>query len=388
MNTATPQSLGPARKRAPPWLRFVPFVFVFLAGIVLQRAREPGEPSAPPPAAGSAPPGPDAQAPPATALAQPTAPAPDAREPAPSAHRSARLVNTPIQPIHEVPLDAQKVALGERLFHDEHLSKDGTISCASCHDIAHGGDDGRVVSLGIGGARGSINAPTVLNSAFSFRQFWDGRAKTLEDQIDGPIQHPAEMGMQWPAVLATLAADARYAEQFRALYGGAPTREAVEDAIATFERSLVTPDSPFDRYLEGDESALPAEAREGYELFVSLGCISCHQGVNAGGNMFQPMGKMNDYFAERGAPPQATDLGRFNVTGRDLDRYSFKVPTLRNVELTAPYFHDGSAATLEQAVQVMAYVQLGEELAPGEVARIVAFLRSLTGRLPASDQPR
>lgn len=358
MSMHNPGQTVPAEPSAR-WLRLMPFGLVFLAGIVLQRSRETPEAPAGPETRTAA-----ASHPPATPTRQP--------------------VSSPILPIHVAELDPRRVALGRLLFHDPRLSRDGTISCASCHEIEQGGDDGRVVSLGVGGARGSINAPTVLNSGFSFRQFWDGRAKTLEEQVDGPIQHPAEMAMDWPTVVAALEGDPRYAAEFRALYGAAPERGSISDAIATFERSLATPDSPFDRYLAGDEGALSVEARAGYELFLALGCVTCHQGVNAGGNMFQPMGKMKDYFAERGTPATAIDLGRFNVTGRELDRYAFKVPTLRNVEWTAPYFHDGTAATLEEAVQVMANVQLGEDLTPGEVASIVAFLRALTGRLPGS----
>jgi cytochrome c peroxidase len=279
-------------------------------------------------------------------------------------------------------LDPLKVALGRRLFHDPGLSKDGTISCSSCHDISAGGDDGRRVSIGIGGAQGAMNAPTVLNSAFNFRQFWDGRAPSLEEQVDGPIQHPAEMGMEWSAVLAHVGRDDGYVSSFAAVYGGAPSQEAVKDAIATFERSLTTPGCAFDRYVLGDEQALSEQARAGHELFIALGCISCHQGVNTGGNMFQPLGKMGDYFAQRGEEVKDSDLGRFNVTGEERDRFTFKVPTLRNVALTAPYFHDGSIATLEEAVQVMARFQLGEDLTDEEVAQIVAFLEALTGAQP------
>jgi cytochrome c peroxidase len=179
--------------------------------------------------------------------------------------------------------------------------------------------------------------------------------------------------------------DTGYKKLFADAYGGPPTHERVKDAIATFERSLTTPGCDFDRYLLGDEPALSAQARAGYELFLSLGCVSCHQGVNAGGNMFQPLGKMGDYFETRDQETKSSDLGRFNVTGEEGDRFTFKVPSLRNVERTAPYFHDGSIATLEEAVQVMARFQLGEDLAVDEVTSIVAFLHSLNGELPASD---
>lgn len=328
-----------------------------------------------------------------------TAPQPEApAEPSPStatvppnlqgasAHVTTQATSSPIPPIPDrLDLDPRKVSLGRKLFHDPKLSKDGTISCASCHDIGSGGADGRSVSIGIGGARGELNAPTVLNVAFNFRHFWDGRARTLEDQIDGPIQHPAEMGMKWEAVTAYLGSDDAYARLFEQIYGGAPERETIKDAIATFERSLVTPGCDFDRYVLGDEHALSEEARAGYELFLSLGCITCHQGVNTGGNMFQPLGKMGDFFAARGEEVKTSDLGRFNVTGEERDRFTFKVPSLRNVDLTGPYFHDGSVETLEEAVQIMARFQLGEDLTEAEVARIVAFLRSLTGEMPSGE---
>jgi cytochrome c peroxidase len=340
-------------------LRGLSVATVVLAGVVIFRR-------APAPATGIVP--------------APTAPSVRRSSSAPA---SLLVTSSPIPPIPaKLELDARKVALGRRLFHDAALSRDGTIACASCHDIRAGGDDGRRVSIGVGGAEGRVNAPTVLNSAFNFRQFWDGRARTLEDQVDGPIQHPAEMGMEWGAVLAYLAGEPEYVRRFAELYDGPPTQERVKDAIATFERSLVTPGCAFDRYLLGDAQALSDEARAGYELFLSLGCVSCHQGVNTGGNMFQPLGKMEDFFAARGTGVEHADLGRFNVTGDERDRFTFKVPSLRNVELTAPYFHDGSVATLEEAVQLMARYQLGEDLGAEEVSRIVAFLRSLTGNLP------
>jgi cytochrome c peroxidase len=343
-------------------LGVLPVAAVLLAGFVLLRRSSTGSaPAGGPPSAPEAVHSPEAG----------------------SASSAFFLANSPIQPIPaKVDLDPRKVALGERLFHDAGLSKDGTISCASCHDISAGGDDGRRVSTGIGGAQGALNAPTVLNSAFNFRQFWDGRARSLEDQVDGPIQHPDEMGMQWSKVLDHLTGDPEYTRLFAQAYGGAPSQEWVKDAIATFERSLTTPGCAFDRHLLGDASALSAQARAGYELFLSLGCISCHQGVNTGGNMFQPLGKMGDFFAGREEEVRPSDLGRFNVTGEERDRFTFKVPSLRNVELTAPYFHDGSVATLEDAVQLMARFQLGEDLTAEEVGLIVAFLKALTGELP------
>ncbi|MBX2802664.1 MAG: cytochrome-c peroxidase [Myxococcales bacterium] len=274
------------------------------------------------------------------------------------------------------------VELGALLFHDRRLSADDSLSCASCHEIAAGGDDGKPRSVGIGGQLGGINAPTVLNSALNIAQFWDGRAKTLEEQIDGPLTATNELGSTWPDVLGKLSKDVALVGRFDAVFVDGMTATNVRRAIATFERSLVTVDSPFDRWLRGDEGALPADALRGYELFKEHGCISCHQGRNVGGNMYQTFGVMGDYFADRGDLTDA-DLGRFAVTGRPEDKHRFRVPPLRNVALTAPYFHDGSAATLPDAVRVMARYQLGRRVADEDVTYIVAFLRSLTGELPS-----
>ncbi len=273
---------------------------------------------------------------------------------------------------------AAKQALGERLFHEPRLSRDDSISCASCHDLGRGGTDRRKVSIGVGGAVGGINAPTVFNSSLNFAQFWDGRAATLEEQAAGPIHNPVEMASSWEEVLPKLRADAAYADQFAALYPDGITAANVADAIAAFEHGLLTPDSRFDRYLRGEREAMTAREIDGYQRFRALGCTSCHQGVQLGGNMYQKFGVMRDYFA--GRAPTAADLGRYNVTKREEDRHVFKVPSLRNVALTAPYFHDGSADTLESAVIVMARHQLGREIETRDVEAIAAFLRALTGQ--------
>lgn len=289
----------------------------------------------------------------------------------------------PITPLVAIEgLDPGRVALGERLFHDARLSADLTVSCASCHNLTAGGVDGQRFSVGIGGAVGSINAPTVLNSAYNLAQFWDGRAATLEQQAAGPIQSPIEMGATWSQVLSRLEQDPEIAVQFRRLYRDGLTADNLLDAIATFERSLVTVDSRFDRYLRGERNVLTAQEEEGYRRFREYGCTSCHQGMLLGGNMYQKFGVLGDYFAGRAITEK--DLGRYNVTRHDEDRHVFKVPGLRNVALTAPYFHDGSAATLEQAVQVMARYQLGRDLSAADSAAIVAFLHTLNGELPAA----
>ncbi len=294
------------------------------------------------------------------------------------------------QPITPIPdtlmLDTRKVSLGRRLFHDKRLSRDDTVACASCHDLELGGGDGSPVAMGVANQRGTVNSPTVLNSAFNFSQFWDGRAATLEEQAEGPVHNPIEMDTNWDQVIKKLSLDAEYVEQFKAIWPDGIKPAYLQSAIAEFERSLITPDSPFDRYLKGDSQALDANARKGWDLFRNLGCIACHQGVNVGGNMYASLGVMGDYFADRGRPLAKSDMGRFNVTGREADRYRFKVPTLRNIARTAPYFHDGSVEKLEQAVESMARYQLGVELSAAERDALVAFLQALNGRLPVSTQ--
>jgi cytochrome c peroxidase len=285
----------------------------------------------------------------------------------------------PLGALPKVPeLDPRRVALGKRLFNETALSADGKVSCASCHELARGGDDGKRVSPGVNGKLGGVNAPTVFNASLNFVQFWDGRAASLEDQIGGPITNPIEMAMTWPKVLGALKANPSYTADFSAAFPDGVTEQNVRTAIADFERTLLTTGSRFDRFLSGDQGALDAQARAGYETFKAVGCIACHQGSNVGGNMFQRFGVLGDYFKDRGNVTEA-DYGRYNVTKNESDRFVFRVPSLRNVEHTAPYFHDGSAATLEEAIQVMARYQLGRKLGGEQVASIVAFLRSLSG---------
>ena len=289
------------------------------------------------------------------------------------------LPDEPIRPLPAPPdLDPRKVSLGRLLFHDPRLSGDNTVACASCHDLAAGGADPRGRSVGIGGAVIAVNAPTVFNTGFNLAQFWDGRAADLEEQIDAVIHNEKEMRSNWPDIVAKLAADPDYAAAFWALYGADVAASHVKDALATFERSLVTVNAPIDRYLRGEADALTPDQEAGYYLFKSFGCASCHQGRNIGGNLYQKFGVMGDYFADRGNVTGA-DYGRFNVTGAEEDRFVFKVPSLRNVVVTAPYFHDGSAQTLEEAVVIMARYQLGRALSADEVRRLVAFLHALTG---------
>ena len=291
------------------------------------------------------------------------------------------------EPIKPVPMrtdiDWAKAELGQRLFHDTRLSKDNSISCASCHDLQAGGDDGQVVSTGIEGRQGLLNAPTVFNAGFNFKQFWDGRAHTLPDQADGPIQNNLEMGSLWPDVVTKLYQDDEYPGLFDQVYADREreariSRETVKEAIAEFVDSLTTPNSRFDRWLAGDPNALSAHEQEGYALFKRYGCVSCHQGANVGGNMFQVFGVINDYFKKRGNITEA-DLGRFNVTGNVADRHAFKVPSLRMAAHTAPYLHDGNAKTLREAVDIMFEFQLGREAPDEDKDAIVAFIESLAG---------
>lgn len=232
-------------------------------------------------------------------------------------------------------------------------------------------------SKGTGGET-PVNTPTVFNTSFNFKQFWDGRAGSLEEQVDGPLLGENEMAASWDKVLARLRSDPSYVEAFESIYPDGITIETTRDALVSFEMALVTPDSRFDRYLRGDRTAITPEEEAGYTLFKDIGCVTCHQGVNVGGNMFQTFGKMGDYFTDRGNV-QPADYGRFNVTGLERDRFKFKVPGLRNVALTAPYFHDAQAATLDEAVQVMARYQLGYDLPGEETTQLVAFLNTLTG---------
>lgn len=292
-------------------------------------------------------------------------------------HESPALFPLP----NAVSLPPEKVALGEQLFHDPRLSRDGSIACASCHDLAKGGTDQAYRSKGINGAMGTLNTPTVFNSGFNFRQFWDGRAASLEDQIDGPVQHPGEMGSAWPDVVARLAHDDRYRASFRSLYPGQGlTRDSIKDAIATYERSLVTPNSRFDRYLAGDRAALAPDEARGYRLFVDNGCVACHQGVALGGNLYQTLGIVGNYFEDHAGEAESR-AAHFGVPAHDHTKHPHrvKVPSLRNIALTAPYFHDGSARTLEDAVRIMGEYQLGRTLSDQDIRMLTAFLRTLTG---------
>lgn len=298
----------------------------------------------------------------------------------------ADLSSEPINPILAPQYMSEgKVQLGEQLFHDPRLSSDNSISCASCHNLANGGADKHPVSLGVNKAPGIANAPTVFNTGLNLAQFWDGRAQTLDDQVNGPIHNPVEMNSNWPQITDKLMRDEELRQRFLEIYKDGITGTNIRDALATFERSLLTTNAPFDQWLQGKEDALTKQQIKGYRLFKSYGCVSCHQGANVGGNMYAHFGAVDDiqtYFQTRGTGESAVDLGRFNVTGAPSDKHLFKVPSLRLVVKTAPYFHDGSVETLPEAIHVMAKYQLGRDIPDPHVEAIVSFLHSLVGKHP------
>jgi len=289
----------------------------------------------------------------------------------------------PIQPI--VPAKVTNpalVELGKQLYFDPRLSKSGFISCNSCHNLSMGGTDNIKTSIGHNWNEGPINAPTVLNSSLNVAQFWDGRAADLKAQAGGPIANPGEMGFSHTLVVGMLQTIPGYVAEFKKAFGSDQIDiDKVTKAIAAFEETLVTPNSRFDKWLKGDKKALTANELAGYKLFKETGCVACHNGPAVGGNSFQKMGQVEPYKASSPAE------GRSAVTGKDADRFNFKVPTLRNVEMTYPYFHDGAANTLPEAVDTMARIQLGKKFTPEENAQVVAFLKTLTGDQPSFKLP-
>jgi cytochrome c peroxidase len=295
----------------------------------------------------------------------------------------ALAANEPIRPIEDAkPKNPDMVELGKMLFFDPRLSMSGFISCNSCHNLSLGGTDNLQTSIGHNWQQGPINSPTVLNSSMNLAQFWDGRAKDLKEQAGGPIANPKEMAFTHELAVDVLRSIPQYRARFQQLFGADKIDIGmVTAAIAAFEETLVTPDSRFDKWLKGDKQALNQTELEGYKLFKESGCTSCHNGATIGGSSFQKFGIYESYKTANKAE------GRSAVTGRDADRFKFKVPNLRNVELTYPYFHDGAAETLEDAVDTMGRLQLGRKFTKEENARIVAFLKSLTGKQPEFTLP-
>ncbi|MDP2785380.1 MAG: cytochrome-c peroxidase [Sulfurimicrobium sp.] len=289
----------------------------------------------------------------------------------------------PIQPIAAAKARNPALAeLGKKLYFDPRLSKSGFISCNSCHNLSMGGTDNLKTSIGHNWNQGPINSPTVLNSSMNVAQFWDGRAADLKAQAGGPIANPGEMGFTHELAVGVLQSIPAYVAEFKTVFGADKvTIDEVTTAIAAFEETLVTPNSRFDKWLKGDKKALNADETAGYKLFKESGCVACHNGPAVGGNTFQKMGVVEPYKTNSKAE------GRSAVTGKDADRFNFKVPTLRNVELTYPYFHDGEAATLKEAVDTMGRLQLGKKFTDDENTKIVAFLKTLTGDQPSFKMP-
>lgn len=274
-----------------------------------------------------------------------------------------------------VKADSKKVELGRLLFHDTILSKDGSVSCATCHPLSNYGMDGLQKSFGVNGSIGKRNTPTVWNALYNFSQFWDGRAKDLKEQALAPITNPIEMNETLDGVVEKLTKDQSYKKYFESIYVDGVSAANIADAIAEFGMTLITPDSKFDLFLRGDKTALTPEEKEGLRLFKSKGCVACHNGINIGGTLYQKIGVFGDI------PSGSDDLGRYTVTKKDFDKHYFKVPSLRNIEKTAPYFHDGSVATLKEAVETMVDVQLGREVEEEEIEKILQFLKTLTGEV-------
>jgi cytochrome c peroxidase len=292
---------------------------------------------------------------------------------------AAAPLDEPLKPLPPVPLlDVATVELGRQLFNEKRLSVNDSLSCASCHQLATGGGDDKPFSLGFDGKPVKLNTPTVFNASLNFKQFWDGRVDTLEAQIEQVVISPVEMGSDWKTVVDNLTAMPQYQAAFSQVYPDGVTAANVQNALATYERTLLTPNSRFDQYLLGNTDILTIEEKYGYQRFKEYGCIACHQGMNIGGNMFQKFGVMDDYF--KGRTPAETDLGRYLVTHDEEDRNVFKVPSLRNVAVTAPYFHNASAKTLEEAVDVMFRFQLGRVPSAEDKDQIIKFLKTLTGQ--------
>ena len=300
----------------------------------------------------------------------------------------------PVRPIDlSLEVDEAKAALGFELFHDTRLSVDNTVSCATCHALETAGVDNHQYSYGVDDQIGGVNAPTVYNAVYNFVQFWDGRATTLADQAAGPPLNPIEMAStSFDEIIAKLKADRKFAKAFNAVYPDGLTEANITDAIEEFERTLITPDSRFDKWLRGDDVALTEEELAGYELFKIYDCATCHVGPNLGGQSYELMGLRRHYFADRGLELTVEDNGRFKETQLERDRHRFKVPGLRNVEHTWPYYHDGTRHTLEEAVRDMGLYQTGVELSEPEINDITAFLKTLTGeykgQLLTNDTPR
>ncbi len=284
------------------------------------------------------------------------------------------------EPISPIPLDSgidiEKAKLGKKLFFDTILSKDNSTACVSCHDVSQGGADSNTVSTGFGGKKGNIQSPTVFNARYNFKQFWNGRVDTLAQQASGPLNNPVEHNMNPKIIEKRLNNSKIYKKLFSKIYNISNIKyRYVIDAIVEFENGLITPNSKFDRYLRG-ELQLTSDEKNGYKLFKQYGCITCHNGINIGSNSFQKMGTFIEYDTTANYPDKKA------ITNKKIHHNVFKVPTLRNINLTAPYFHDGVAKTLSEAINIMAKHNLGVELSKKEVSDLKAFLLTLEGEKP------
>jgi len=295
------------------------------------------------------------------------------------AENNDHLRHEPILPIpQKTETNTDKARLGERLFFDTRLSSNNQISCGSCHQLESGGDDNVAMGISSIADKHIINTPSIFNARYNFRQNWDGSIKTLAEQIDMVLENPHEFDNNWSDVVITLSADNDLQKAFHTIYQDGITRDNIVDALVEFEKTLTTPNSRFDKYLRKEDVSLSEKELKGYMVFKELGCISCHQGVNVGGNLYQKFGVFYNYIAERG-DIKKLDYGRMNITNRQMDAFVFKVPSLRNVAVTAPYLHDGSAKTIEEAISIMGKTQLGRTLSISEIHLIKSFLYTLTG---------
>ena len=290
--------------------------------------------------------------------------------------------NNKIEPIYPIPknieVNTAKADIGEQLFFDTRLSRDNSIACATCHQLDTGGDDNLAKGISISGESQLFNTPSIFNALYNFRQNWAGSIKTPQEQIDDVVSSQNGFDNQWQNIISLLSTDKQLTTDFKQVYSDGINKTNIIDALVEFEKTLITPNSRFDRYLRNEDNALSRKEIEGYVIFKELGCISCHQGINIGGNLFQKFGVFYDYMAERGNLSKH-DYGRFNTTNRLIDQFVFKVPSLRNVAVTAPYLHDGSAKTLDDAISIMGRTQIGRTLTMDEVLSIKAFLITLTG---------
>ncbi len=298
---------------------------------------------------------------------------------------SKEFANEPIQPLPTYEnINYHKAVLGNILYNDTRLSKDNTISCASCHNLSTGGVDNKQYSEGYKKQLGGINAPTVFNAVYNFVQFWDGRAADLVEQAGGPPLNPVEMASKdWDEIIAKYSNDLTLLQSFNLIYPDGITGLNICDAIAEYEKTLTTPNSKFDKYLKGNKAILSKDEKEGYELFKKHECATCHVGKNIGGQSFEFTGLKNNYFTDRKNNKKIevneNDYGRYNFTKNELDRYKFKVPTLRNIALTYPYWHDGTMKKLDEPVIAMLKYQCDKTLPERDIKKIISFLNTLTG---------